>query len=347
MREEATPPGLKILEITYSNFVIARALYAFAKLGIADLLGNDALTSEELAAVASVDPRALYRLLRTLSTADVVSESDDHRFTLGPLGAALRSDVPGSMRPWAIFSGEPFYLQAWEQIVHSIRTGQAAWEQAHRMPVFDYIRAHPDAAQIFDQAMTSLSAGEASAIVDACDFTGVRKLADIGGGQGLLLRTILESHPGMTGLLFDRPDAVEGVQAQLAQDGLAARCEVVAGDFFQAVPAGADVYLLKYVIHDWDDERAVAILENCRRAMTSDARLVLVETVVPPPGEPHFAKLQDLEMMVIAGSQERTVDEYARLLGQAGFTLVRVVPTTEPASVLEAVPARSRGVGGG
>ncbi len=336
--DAAPPPSLKILDITYSNFVIARALYAFAKLGIADLLGKDTLSSEELASAASVDPRALYRLLRTLSTADVVSESRDHRFTLGPLGAALRSDAPGSMRAWAIFSGEPFYLQAWEQVVHSIQTGQPAWEHVHKAPLFEYIGTHRDAAQVFDQAMTSLSAGEAPAIVDAYDFSGVRKVADIGGGQGVLLRTILKSHPTMTGLLFDRPDAVEGVAAQLGKDGLAERCEVVPGDFFRAVPAGADMYLLKYVIHDWDDERSLAILRNCRRAMTSDARLVLVETVVPPPGEPHFAKLQDLEMLVIAGSQERTVDEYARLLEQAGFALVRVVPTTEPASILEAAP---------
>lgn len=336
--DEAPPPSLKILEITYSNLVVARALYAFAKLGIADLLGAHTLGSEELASAAKVDPRALYRLLRTLSTADVVSESGDHRFTLGPLGEALRRDAPGSMRAWAIFSGEPFYLQAWEQIVHSIQTGRPAWEHVHKMPIFEYIGKHPDAAQIFDQAMTSLSAGEAPAIIDAYDFSGARKLADIGGGQGVLLRTILKSHPAMAGVLFDRQDAVEGVPARLAEDGLTERCEVVAGDFFQSVPAGADVYLLKYVIHDWDDERSRSILTNCRRAMTNDAKLLLVETIVPLPGESHFAKLQDLEMMVVAGSQERTVDEYSRLLEQAGFRLARVVPTSEPASVLEAVP---------
>jgi hypothetical protein len=339
MTHDATsPPSLRILELTYSNFVIARALYAFAKLGIADTLGDRTVSSEELAAATGLNPRALYRLLRTLSTADVVLESRNHLFTLAPLGEALRSDAPGSMRAWAIFSGEPFYLKAWEQIVHSIQTGQPAWEQVHKMPIFEYIAKHPEAAQIFDQAMTSLSAGEAPAIADAYDFSGVRKLADIGGGQGLLLRSILKAHPEMKGILFDRPDAVEGVQAQLVTDGLAERCEVVAGDFFQAVPAGADAYVLKYVIHDWDDERGLAILENCRRAMTNDAKLLLVETIVPLPGESHYAKLQDLEMMVIAGSQERTVDEYSRLLGQAGFTLVRVVPTTEPASILEAVP---------
>lgn len=337
-KDDAPPPNVKILELTYSNFVIARALYAFAKLGIADLFGKGSLSSEELASSANVDPTALYRLLRTLSMAAVVSETENHTFTLGPLGEALRSDAPGSMRAWAIFSGEPFYLQAWEQIIHSIQTGQAAWEHVHKMPVFEYIGKHPEAAQIFDQAMTSLSAGEARAIVEAYDFSGVRRLADIGGGQGLMLRTILNSYPNITGVLFDRPDAVEGVQVQLGQDGLAERCKVVAGDFFQAVPVGADAYLLKYVIHDWDDKRSAAILKTCRSAMSNDARLLLVETIVPIPGEPHFAKLQDLEMMVIAGSQERTIDEYSRLLKQAGFKLVRVVPTTEPASILEAVP---------
>ncbi len=336
--EEAPPPGLRILEITYSNLVTARAIYAFAKLGLADLMGDRPVGSDALAAAAKVDPRALYRLLRTLSMAEVVSESPDHEFTLGPLGEALRSDAPGSMRAWAIFSGEPAYLKAWEEIVESVRTGGTGWERVHGMPIFEYIGKHPETARIFDEAMTSLSAGEAPAILDAYDFSGIRKLADIGGGQGLLLRTILGAHPGMKGVLFDRPDALEGIEAQLRKDGLADRCEIVPGDFFESVPSGADAYLLKYVIHDWNDERSVAILRNCRRAMPGDAKLLLVETIVPEPGVPHFAKLQDLEMMVVVGSQERTVDEYSRLLDTAGFRLVRVVPTTEPASVIEAVP---------
>lgn len=332
------PASLKILEITYTNLVIARALYAFAKLGIADLVGDATVSSEDLAAAAGVNPRALYRLLRTLSTAEVVSESQDHRFALGPLGQALRRDAPESMRAWAIFSGEPFYMQAWEQIVHSIQTGRAAWDHVHQVPLFEYIGQHPDAGALFDQAMTCLSAAEAPAIVSAYDFSSIGKLADIGGGQGLLLRTVLKAHPAMTGVLFDRPDAIAGIHAQLGEDGIAERCEVVPGDFFQAVPAGADAYLLKYVIHDWDDERSLAILRNCRRAMAKDARLLLVETVVPAPGEAHFAKLQDLEMMVIAGAQERTLAEYSSLLEGAGFKLVRVVPATEVASILEAVP---------
>jgi hypothetical protein len=270
--EEAVPPGLKILEITYSNVVLARALYAFAKLNIADLFGDEPVSSEELSSRADVDPTALYRLLRTLTMADVVSESSDHKFTLGPLGEVLRSDAPGSMRAWTVFSGEPFYLQAWEQIVHSVRTGEPAWDRVHKMPIFQYIEEHPEAGQLFDQAMTSLTAGEAPAILGAYDFSGIHKLVDIGGGQGLLLRTILESHPEMTGILFDRPDAVEGVEERLREDGLTERCEVVAGDFFRCVPPGADAYLLKYVIHDWDDERSVAIFSPARSRATNRRR---------------------------------------------------------------------------
>jgi len=337
---ETHPPGLKILEITFSNLVLSRALYAFAKLGIADFMGEGPTSSEMLAAKASVNPRSLYRLLRALSTVGVVSELSDQRFSLAPLGEALRIDAPGSMRAWTIFSGEPFYLQPWEQILHSIQTGRPAWEQVHTMPIFEYLGQHREAGQIFDHAMTNISASEALAVLDAYDFSGVGKLADIGGGHGSLLCAILQTHLQMTGLLFDRPDTVEGVGPGLEAHGLAERCEIVGGDFFSFVPAGADVYLLKYIIHDWDDERSLAILKNCRQAMKDDARLLLVETVVPLPGESHPAKLQDLEMLVITGSQERTVAEYSRLLEQAGFRLNQVIPTTEPISILEALPAK-------
>jgi hypothetical protein len=338
MEKQSLPPGLQVLEITYSNFVIARGIYAFAKLGIADFMGNDPRSSEEIATDVSVDPKALYRLLRTLSTADVVWETSDHRFTLGPLGEVLRSDVPDSMRGWAIFSGEPFYLQAWEQIVHSIQTGNTAWEHVHQMPIFDYIGKHQDAAQILDQAMTSLSSGEAPAIVAAYDFTGIRTLADIGGGQGFILRAILKANHDLRGILVDRADALQGIEKQLEIDGLAERCQVIAGDFFKSVPHGAEVYLLKYVIHDWDDEQGIAILKNVRKAIGSSGKLLLVETIVPPPGEAHYAKLQDLEMMVIVGSKERTTEEYSQLLKKSGFKLNKVIPTSEPLSILEALP---------
>jgi hypothetical protein len=186
--------------------------------------------------------------------------------------------------------------------------------------------------------MTSLSWAEAHAVVRAFDFSRVRTLVDVGGGHGTLLTTSLHAHPQLHGILFDQPQVVEGARRRIASEGLTPRCDVVAGDFFRAVPRGGDAYLLKSIIHDWDDEHSVAILNNCRQAMAQEARLLVVETVIPPPGEPHYATYQDLEMLVMLGSQERTVEEYAALLRRAQFELVRVVPTQEPLSIVEAVP---------
>jgi hypothetical protein len=206
------------------------------------------------------------------------------------------------------------------------------------MAVFDYYRQHPEAARIFDEAMTSLSWAEAHAVVRAFDFSRVRTLVDVGGGHGTLLMTILKANPQLHGILFDQPQVIEGARSRITSEGLTPRCDVVAGDFFQAVPRGGDAYMLKSIIHDWDDARSVALLTNCRQAMTAEARLLIIETVVPPPGEAHYAKYQDLEMLVMLGSQERTVEEYTALLRRAQFELMGVVPTQEPLSTVEAVP---------
>jgi hypothetical protein len=242
------------------------------------------------------------------------------------------------MRALVLFCGEPFYLQAWQEILYSIQTGKPAWDKVHGMAVFDYYRQHPEDARIFDEAMTSLSWAEAHAVVRAFDFSRFRTLVDVGGGHGMLLTTILHAHPQLHGILFDQPQVVEGARSHIASEALTPRCDVVAGDFFQAMPRGGDAYMLKSIIHDWDDEHSVAILTNCRQAMTAEARLLVIETVVPPPGEAHYAKYQDLEMLVMLGSQERTVEEYTALLRRAQFELVRVVPTQEPLSIVEAVP---------
>jgi hypothetical protein len=327
-----------ILHLSFTALVIARAVYVAAKLGIPDLLQDQQLRSEELAQATGMQPGALYRLLRALSSAGIVSEFPERRFALTPVGRVLRSDVPGSMRALVLFCGEPFYLQAWQEILYSIQTGKPAWDKVHGMAVFDYYRQHPEDARIFDEAMTSLSWAEAHAVVNAFDFSGFRTLVDVGGGHGTLLTTILHAHPQLHGIVFDQPHVVAGARSRIAREALTPRCDVVAGDFFQAVPHGGDAYILKSIIHDWDDEQSVAILTNCRQAMTAEARLLVVETVVPPPGEAHYAKYQDLEMLVMLGSQERTVEEYTALLRQAQFELVRVVPTQEPLSIIEAVP---------
>ena len=332
------PASAQILHMSFTALVIARAVYVAAKLGIPDLLQDQQRSSEELAQATGMHPGVLYRLLRALSSAGVMSEFPDRCFALTPVGHVLRSDVPGSMRALVVFCGEPFYLQAWQEILYSIQTGKPAWDNVHGMAVFDYYRQHPEDARIFDEAMTSLSWAEAHAVVRAYDFSRFRTLVDVGGGHGTLLTMILNANLQLHGIVFDQPQVVEGARSQIAREGLTSRCDVVAGDFFQAVPRGGDAYLLKSVIHDWDDEQSVALLTNCRQAMTAEARLLVIETVVPPPGEAHYAKYQDLEMLVMLGSQERTVEEYTALLRRAQFELVRVVPTQEPLSIVEAVP---------
>ena len=336
---ELPSPYVQMMELTYTALVNARAIYAAAQLGVPDLLQDATGASDELARATGTDPEALYRLLRTLANAGILTESEDHRFALTPLGATLRSDAPGSMRAWVLFSGASFYLQVWQAILYSIHTGRPAWSQVHGAPLFDWLAQHPDAAAIFDQAMTSLSGGEAPAVVSAYDFSAFQTLVDVGGGQGTLLMTILEAHPALRGVLYDQPQVVAGARQPLAAQGLAERCAIVAGDFFESVPPGADAYLLKYILHDWDDEQCLLILRNCRRAMSPDGKLLIVEIIVPPPGEPHLAKVSDLEMLIVLGSRERTREQYESLLGRAGFRVVRIVPTSEPLSLIEAVRA--------
>jgi len=334
-----TALSAQILEMSYTALIVYRAVYVATKLGIPDLFEDEPLDSETIARATNTHPRALYRLLRTLSSAGIVSESRDHRFMLTPLGRMLRNDVPGSMRAWIIFSGEAFYLQAWQELLHSIQTGKPAWDKVHGMAFFEYLRQHPEAALNFDEAMTGFSHGEAQAVVSAFDFSCFRTVVDVGGGHGALLATILKSHPQLHGVLFDQPQVVEGARSHLANNGLMHRCEIIEGDFLQSIPRGNDAYILKYILHDWDDDRCLTILNNCRRAMTFDARLLVVEAVVPAPGEPHYAKYQDLEMLLLFGSQERTVEEYTALFERTGFRLVRVVPTPgQPLSIVEAVP---------
>jgi hypothetical protein len=340
MQIEAVTPtaSARILDMSYTAFVIARAVYAATKLGVPDLLRDGERTSDELARATVTHPDALYRLLRALSSAGVVAEHAERRFALTPLGRALLSDVPGSMRAWVLFSGEAYSLRTWQDCVESVRTGKPVWEQVHGESFFATLRANTVAGSLFDEAMASICQGEAQAVVSAFDFAPFRKIADLGGGYGTLLAAILVAQQELNGVLFEQPHVAPRARERIASEGLAARCEVVAGDFFQTVPQGCDAYILKYILHDWDDERAVTLLEGCRKAMTDAARLLIVEAIVPPPGEPHYAKLHDLAMLVLLGSRERTVDEYAALLERARFKLERVVPTEETLSILEALP---------
>jgi hypothetical protein len=315
----------------------AQAVCVAAELGLADILKDGPLSSAEIARIADVSEDAVYRLLRALASLGLFSSLPERRFTLTPLGAYLRSDVPGSLRGFARFAGHDVTWRPWGQLAYSIRTGNPAFVHIFGMRSFDYYGQHSDVAAIVNDAMTSVTTTESAAIVAAYHFSKIGTLVDIGGGHGLLLASILKTQAGMRGILFDLPNAAKGASALLRREGLADRCAVISGDFFDSVPAGGDVYILKKVIHDWNDERASHILRNCHRAMRPKAKLLVVERVITPGDEPDPVKFSDLEMLVLNYGRERTQVEFEGLYGEAGFELTRVVPTTTSLSIIEGV----------
>jgi hypothetical protein len=306
---------------------------------VADLLAEEPLPINELAARTETHERSLYRILRSLTAVGVFSETEPKVFALTPAAELLRSDIPHSMRSGVLFMGEAWHWKVWNNMMYSARTGKPAWGYVHGAEVFDYFAANPEHAEIFNNAMTDMSMGTAPLIVAAYDFAGFKRLVDIAGGHGYMLAQALKSAPDLKGVLFDVPAVIEGAAALLEKEGVAERVEKVSGDFFAAVPAGADAYMMKHIIHDWDDERAAKILSNIQSVMADDARVLIIETVVPATSEPHYSKLLDLEMLTSPGGVERTEEEYRELLAAAGLRLARIVPTLSPYSIVEAVKA--------
>jgi O-methyltransferase domain/Dimerisation domain len=333
---ETQPPGALMTQMILS-FMNSQAIYVAAKLGIADLVKNRPKTSAQLARETGVDARSLYRVLRALSSVGIFRETDPDCFGLTPLAETLLSDAHGSLRDSAIFMGEDFHMRVWGDIMHSVRTGQPAIEHVFGQPVFAYFGQNPREAAIFNNAMTSMSASVVDAIMAAYDFSGIERIVDIAGGHGLLISSILKAYPQMKGILFDVPSVIEQAGARLEAQGVAARCETATGDFFKAVPGGGDAYIMKHIIHDWDDKRALQILGNCQRVMRADDKLLLVEMVVAARNEPSPAKFIDLEMLLFTGGCERTEEEYRELLDRAGFRLTRITPTASPYSIIESV----------
>lgn len=317
----------------------SQAIYVAAKLGIADLLVRGPRNIGYLAHAADVDAPSLYRVLRALASFGVFDEHDDRVFSLTPTAELLRSDSPSSLRDLAIFMGEDWHWRVWGRTLYSVRTGKAAWDQEHGQDVFPYFAANPEAAKIFDRAMTSLSNLAIRAVVEAYDFSGIETLVDVAGGHGRLLATILEANPSTRGVLFDQSHVIEGAKENRQIKALGSRCELASGDFFAAVPAGADGYIMKHIIHDWDDERALQILSNIRKVMSDSGRVFLVEAVITADGQQDFGKLLDIEMLVSPGGKERTAEEYKNLFARAGLRMTRIVPTQSPYSVIEAVKA--------
>lgn len=327
MTDQAPPDGeaAALLSRMITGYWVTQAIAVAATLGLADLLGDGPLPCDDLARRAGVHPDGLYRLLRALASLGIFAEVEPRRFALTPLAALLRAGAPGSQRARAIMYGHPFMVRPWERLGDGVQTGEVAFERTFGMPFFAYLGQHPDVAAIFNAGMTGLAA-ERATLAHAYDFSDCRTVVDVGGGHGALLTAVLAANPHLRGVLFDQPAVVAGAEDHLRAAGVLDRCQVVGGDFFEAVASGGDAYILALILHDWEDERAAAILRQCHRAMAPGGRVLVVERVVPPGDGPHPSKLLDLHMLVLLGGRERTEAEYGALLAAAGFAMRRVVP---------------------
>ncbi len=321
-----------------SGYWTTQAICVAAELGLADLIGRKGRSVDAIAAECGANADSLYRLLRALASVGVFQESAPRQFALTPMAALLKNDTPGNLRAFARFQADEWHWRSWGRLLSSVREGKPATIEAlGEANCFDYLAKHHDSARLFDDAMAGYASRAHAAVVDVYDFSACRMIVDVGGGQGTLLAEVLAKHPQANGILFDLPEVVSGASATLERFNVLDRCRAIGGDFFSVVPAGGDAYLLSTVIHDWDDERAAAILRRTCAAMLPHGRVLIVENVIPAGNEAHPGKFIDLEMLVIAGGQERTEAQYEALLRRAGLKLTRVVPTAAQVSIVEAM----------
>lgn len=319
-------------------FMTSVCLNAAAELGIADLLKSGPRPVSELAHDTKTNEDALYRTLRLLASMGIFTESAPRTFANTPASDTLRKDAPNSTRPMARFLGNPFHLRAYSEYLYSVRTGRPCVDVVFGKPVFDHFASDPREQEIFNAAMVAMSAQVVPAALAAYDFNGIHLLVDVAGGHGSVICPILQKYPQMRGILTDLPHVLETATQCICDHGVQERLERIPCDFFKSVPAGGDAYLMKNIIHDWDDEKCLIILRNIATAMGgSKGKVILLETVMTAGNEPHLAKFLDIEMLALPGGRERSEAEYAALFERAGFRLTRVVPTQSPMSVIEAV----------
>jgi hypothetical protein len=335
------PPPILLYQLATGHYV-SQALYVAAELGIADRLAGGPQSHDALAEQTATHAPSLRRVLRLLASVGVFAEGADGRFELTPAGSFLRSG-PGSFRAAARLFGGPMVWASWGDLLGTVRSGEPAWRRVFQTGSFEYFDDHPEEAAVFDEAMGAFTSMVAGAVAAAYDFSAMRAVIDVGGGAGVLLSGILRAYPHLRGTVFDLPRLKEGAARQIAAAGLAGRYEFAGGDFFAAVPGGFDAYLLKHVIHDWDDENALRILATCRRAMAPEAKLLVVEGVYPPridasPAS-RGAAANDVNMLVCTGGRQRSEAEFRDLYASAGFHLTRIVPTMAMSSVIEGVLA--------
>ena len=330
------PPHAQIIQMVI-GYWLSKIIYAGAKLEIADRLADGPKSAEDLAGATGMHAPSIHRLMRTLASFGVLTETGDKRFALTSLGEALKKDAPGSAWASVITMGGPRFVGAFEEIMYSLETGNTGFEKRFGMPVFDYFAQHPDEASLFSETMVGFHGGETPAVAAAYDFSGFETIVDVGGATGNMLSAILSRHEGPRGILFDMEHVVAEAPAHLEKQGIADRVSIESGSFFESVPEGGDAYIVSHIIHDWNEEQCLTILGNIRRAMKPDGKLLIVEFVLPEGDTPHLGKLADIVMLVVPGGQERTPAEYDELLAKAGFRMTRVVPTESPVSIVEAV----------
>lgn len=334
--QPTSDPRSALLQLI-NGFQISQAIHVAATLRVADHLNDGSRSADELAALTQCNPDALYRLLRALAAVGVFREGAGRTFTLSPMGDCLRRDSATALGAWAEVVGTPYFWQAWGHLLHSVQAGGNAFRDLNGQDVWQYRAEHPEHDATFARAMTELSRGGADAVIRAYDFSSFTHIVDVGGGQGLLLTAILRAYPHLRGTLFDQPGIVAGAQLGLTAANVIDRCNIIGGSFFDAVPEGADAYLMRVVIHDWEDDEAVSILKTCRRAMPEMARLLLIERLLAPPNEAPATKFGDLNMLVVPGGRERTRKEFEDLFIESGFEIAGVFPA-DTHNVIEARP---------
>ncbi len=322
------------------SYRVSQSLFVAARLGIADLLKEGERSVEYLALKTGTHGPSLYRIMRLLASEGIFEEVSPEHFKLTPLAVPLRADVDGSLRSRALFEGEKCNWQSWGNIMHTVRTGQSAFNDEFKTVFFDYVKENETTAEIFDNLMATQTMPWAKAVVEAYDFSNVKTLVDVAGGYGALLTTIMSAHPSIQGTLFDMEHVIESAKLKLKEmTEIGNRCQAVGGDMFKSVPAGCDCYMLKYILHDWDDEHSKLILRNCREAMSNtESRLLIIALLIKPGNEYDWAKSVDVDMLVLTGGGERTVEQHQALLESSGFRLSRVIPTKCDLSILEAIP---------
>ncbi len=330
-------PAQQVLQLAV-GYVASAALYVATTLEVADHLASGPKAIAELARTTGANEDALYRVLRLLASLGVFEESGPRQFALTPAAALLRKDVPGSLRGIAAFLPDPFHFTIYTHTMDAVMTGKPGAETMLGMPVFEYLQKTPDYARVFNDAMTTLSASVIPAALEAYDFSQLGLIVDVAGGHGEVLMSILQKYPEARGVLTDVGHVIEGAKPRIAAAGLADRCQAVPCDFFQSVPEGGDAYVMKHIIHDWDDARAMKILQNIGKAMGARrSKVILLESVIAAGAAPDLGKFIDIEMLMFPGGRERSAEEFGALFARAGFDMTKIVPTKSPLSVIEAV----------